>query len=171
MNGDAVPRRPKLGVCYYPKHWPEERWATDAAMMRAAGISVVRIGEFAWSRLEPEPGELRLDWLERVIETLQSAGLEVVLGTPTVSPPKWLVDLPALRNVAATAPYMHDGRFATLEEVLAHYNDPPLGRLGHQELNPLELSPDQIEQIVAFLGTLTGPAPSAPNAAATSATQ
>ena len=69
--------------------------------------------------------------------------------------------VPTLRNVAATGPYMHDGRFATLEEVLEHYNNPPLGRLGHQELNPLDLSPEQLEQIVAFLGALTGPAPRA----------
>ncbi len=73
--------------------------------------------------------------------------------------------VPTLRNVAATAPYMHDGRFASLEEVLEHYNNPPLGRLGHQELNPLDLSPVQIEQIIAFLGTLTGPAPRAPQSA------
>ena len=92
MSGEGTPRRPALGVCYYPEHWPEERWATDAAMMREAGITVVRIGEFAWSRLEPAPGDLRLDWLRRAIETLEAAGLEIVLGTPTACPPKWLVD-------------------------------------------------------------------------------
>ncbi|MDJ0946555.1 MAG: beta-galactosidase [Kiloniellales bacterium] len=92
MSGEDAPRRPRLGVCYYPEHWPEERWPTDAAMMREVGISVVRIGEFAWSRLEPEPGGLCLDWLARAIDTLQAAGLEVVLGTPTACPPKWLVD-------------------------------------------------------------------------------
>ena len=92
MNGSTMPRRPALGVCYYPEHWPEERWAIDAAMMRELGLSVVRIGEFAWSRLEPAPGDLRLDWLARAIETLEAAGLEIVLGTPTACPPKWLVD-------------------------------------------------------------------------------
>ncbi|MEL7414345.1 MAG: beta-galactosidase, partial [Pseudomonadota bacterium] len=44
-----------LGVCYYPEHWPEDRWPLDAAQMVAAGLSWVRIGEFAWSRLEPAP--------------------------------------------------------------------------------------------------------------------
>ena len=83
---------PAIGVCYYPEHWPETRWPADAAMMRDAGISVVRIGEFAWSQLEPEPGVLRLDWLERAIGVLHQAGLRVVLGTPTACPPKWLVD-------------------------------------------------------------------------------
>lgn len=76
-----------LGVCYYPEHWPEAIWAEDASRMVQAGISRVRIGEFAWSRIEPRPGELRFDWLDRAIETLGSAGLEIVLGTPTATPP------------------------------------------------------------------------------------
>ncbi|UWQ22616.1 beta-galactosidase [Jannaschia sp. W003] len=81
-----------LGVCYYPEHWPESRWATDAAMMRDAGLTWVRIGEFAWSRLEPAPGELRLDWLARAIDVLRGAGLRVVLGTPSATPPRWMLD-------------------------------------------------------------------------------
>lgn len=84
--------RQKLGTCYYPEHWPEDRWPVDAAMMRDIGLGVVRIGEFAWSRLEPAPGDYRLDWLGRAIDTLHDAGLDVVLGTPTAAPPKWLVD-------------------------------------------------------------------------------
>ncbi|MDJ0449486.1 beta-galactosidase [Methylocystis sp. JR02] len=82
----------KLGVCYYPEHWPTARWAEDARRMREIGLSVVRVGEFAWSRLEPSPGAYDFDWLRRAIETLHEAGLEVVLGTPTATPPKWLVD-------------------------------------------------------------------------------
>ena len=60
--------------------------------MVAMGLSWVRIGEFAWSRLEPEPGLFDWDWLDRAIDTLHAAGLKVVLGTPTATPPKWLVD-------------------------------------------------------------------------------
>lgn len=81
-----------LGTCYYPEHWPEEIWAEDAARMADLGLTWVRIGEFAWSRLEPAPGDLRLDWLERAIDTLQGAGLKVVLGTPTATPPRWMLD-------------------------------------------------------------------------------
>lgn len=81
-----------LGVCYYPEHWPEEIWAKDAARMRKTGITKVRIGEFAWSRLEPVPGDLRFDWLDRAIDTLGKAGLEVILGTPTATPPRWMLD-------------------------------------------------------------------------------
>ncbi|WP_309141659.1 beta-galactosidase [Ensifer sp. ENS11] len=82
----------KLGVCYYPEHWPEARWAVDARMMREAGIKLVRIGEFAWSRLEPEAGRYEFDWLKRAIDTLATEGLQVIIGTPTTTPPKWLVD-------------------------------------------------------------------------------
>jgi beta-galactosidase len=81
-----------LGVCYYPEHWPEEWWARDAARMREAGISYVRIAEFAWSRYEPQRGQFDWGWLDRAIEVLGKAGLRVVLGTPTCTPPKWLVD-------------------------------------------------------------------------------
>jgi beta-galactosidase len=82
----------KLGVCYYPEQWPESVWADDARRMRDMGLSRVRIGEFAWSRIEPEPGRFDWAWLDRAIAALHEAGLEVVLGTPTATPPKWLVD-------------------------------------------------------------------------------
>lgn len=66
---------------------------------------------------------------------------------------------PSLRHVAETAPYMHDGRFATLREVIDHYSDldtdPPLG---HREetLVPLDLSRREKRDLEAFLRTLTG---------------
>jgi len=82
----------KLGVCYYPEHWPETVWADDARRMRELGISVVRVGEFSWSRLEPRRGVFNFDWLQRAVDTLHAEGLEVVLGTPTATPPKWLID-------------------------------------------------------------------------------
>ena len=81
-----------LGVCYYPEHWPETLWAEDAARMAAAGLTRVRIGEFAWSRIEPEAGRFDWAWLDRAIDTLAAAGLGIILGTPTATPPKWLVD-------------------------------------------------------------------------------
>ena len=81
-----------LGTCYYPEHWPEAQWAEDAARMAELGLTWVRIGEFAWSRLEPSPGDLQFDWLDRAIETLGGAGLKVVLGTPTATPPRWMLD-------------------------------------------------------------------------------
>lgn len=82
----------KLGCCYYPEHWPEAWWTEDARRMREMGLSLVRIGEFAWSRIEPQPGHYDWGWLDRAIETLAGAGLQIILGTPTATPPKWLVD-------------------------------------------------------------------------------
>ncbi|MDH4135461.1 MAG: beta-galactosidase [Anaerolineae bacterium] len=79
-----------LGVDYYPEHWPETRWATDVRMMRDAGLQVVRLAEFAWAKIEPAEGEFDWDWLDRAVETLASAGLQVVLCTPTAAPPAWL---------------------------------------------------------------------------------
>ena len=95
----------KLGTCYYPEHWPENLWAEDALRMVETGLSQVRIGEFAWSRIEPDPGQFDWGWLDRAIETLHAAGLEVILGTPTATPPKWLVD--AMPDMVATNEHGH----------------------------------------------------------------
>ena len=85
-------RRPTLGVCYYPEHWPEAMWADDARRMVETGITHVRIAEFAWSRIEPSRDQFQWDWLDRAVETLAAAGLKIVFCTPTATPPKWLVD-------------------------------------------------------------------------------
>ncbi len=81
-----------LGICYYPEHWPEDWWAADVARMKDLGLTWVRIGEFAWSRIEPEPGRYDWGWLDRAIATIKGAGLRVVLGTPTATPPRWMLD-------------------------------------------------------------------------------
>lgn len=70
--------------------------------MVEAGLSWVRIGEFAWSRLEPAPGDLRFDWLDRAVAVLGAAGLKVIMGTPTATPPRWMLDkLPDMLAVDA----------------------------------------------------------------------
>ncbi|KFL51957.1 beta-galactosidase [Burkholderia pyrrocinia] len=81
-----------LGVCYYPEHWPREQWDRDARRMAELGLTRVRIAEFAWSRMEPEPGRYDWAWLDEAIDTLARQQLKIVLGTPTAAPPKWLVD-------------------------------------------------------------------------------
>jgi beta-galactosidase len=82
-----------FGVDYYPEHWPEERWSHDAAMMKEAGINVVRLAEFAWAKLEPEEGQFDFAWLDRAMAVLTQEGIKIILGTPTAAPPKWLMDL------------------------------------------------------------------------------
>lgn len=61
-----------------------------------------------------------------------------------------------LRNIAETAPYMHAGQFATLEQVLMHYNQAPNSPTGHTELEPLNLTDSEISQLIAFLRALSG---------------
>jgi len=65
--------------------------------------------------------------------------------------------VPSLRNVADRAPYMDAGQFASLAEVLDHYNRAPAAPAGHTELHPLRLNRDELRQLEAFLRTLTGP--------------
>ena len=79
------------GVAYYPEHWPEKNWANDARNMRECGMDGVRIGEFAWCKMEPEDGVFDFAWLDRAIATLGDAGLKVIIGTPTATPPSWLI--------------------------------------------------------------------------------
>ena len=81
-----------LGTCYYPEHWPEDLWEEDARQMAELGLTWVRIGEFAWSRLEPSEGRFNFAWLDRAFDVFHRHGLKVVLGTPTATPPKWVCD-------------------------------------------------------------------------------
>ncbi|MCX6066890.1 MAG: beta-galactosidase [Chloroflexi bacterium] len=80
----------QFGVAYYPEHWPQERWAEDIRLMQAAHVTVARLGEFAWSSMEPVEGQFNFAWLEKAIEMLAEAGIATVLGTPTAAPPAWL---------------------------------------------------------------------------------
>jgi beta-galactosidase len=98
------------GVAYYPEHWPEENWANDAKNIRECGMDGVRIGEFAWCRMEPEEGEFNFDWLDRAIQILGEAGLKIILGTPTATPPSWLIHkYPEILPVDANGIQMKNG--------------------------------------------------------------
>jgi beta-galactosidase len=79
-----------LGAAWYPEQWPESRWVEDLKLMEAAHIHVVRVGEFAWSRLEPQEGQFDLDWLDRAVALAGEHGISVVIGTPSAAPPAWL---------------------------------------------------------------------------------
>ena len=82
----------QFGVDYYPEHWPKERWPIDAQMMREMGIQIVRMAEFSWQKFEPREGELHFEDLDEAIEILAAEGIDVILGTPTAAPPKWIID-------------------------------------------------------------------------------
>lgn len=80
----------RLGTPYYPEHWPEERWTTDARLMAEAGLTCIRMGEFAWSRMEPSEGCFDFAWLRRAIDLFAQYGLDTILCTPTPTCPAWL---------------------------------------------------------------------------------
>jgi len=91
MKDAVTSNRIHVGSAYYPEHWDESDWTADIRLMKDAGFTVARMGEFAWSTLEPSQGEYIFDWLEYAIAKLAAAGIASVLGTPTAAPPAWLV--------------------------------------------------------------------------------
>ncbi|WP_084078876.1 beta-galactosidase [Demequina sp. NBRC 110057] len=78
------------GGDYNPEQWPEEVWVDDIARMREAGVTMVSLGIFSWSRLQPAEGEFDFAWLDRVIDLLHEGGIAVDLATATASPPPWM---------------------------------------------------------------------------------
>jgi beta-galactosidase len=78
-----------FGGDYHPDQWPEPVWREDVALMRSAGVNLVTVGAFSWSRLQPAPGSFDFSWLDDVLTLLGEAGIGVCLATPTASPPPW----------------------------------------------------------------------------------
>jgi beta-galactosidase len=78
------------GGDYNPDQWPEEVWPEDVRLMREAGVNLVSLGVFAWSRLQPREERFEFDWLDRVMDLLHEGGIAVDLATATASPPPWL---------------------------------------------------------------------------------
>ncbi len=94
-SAQAAPTAPPpwLGAAWYPEQWPESRWDADLQLMQNAHLDVVRVGEFAWSALEPAQGRYNLDWLARAVRLAEKHHIAVVIGTPTDAPPAWLTRL------------------------------------------------------------------------------
>ncbi|GIJ67647.1 beta-galactosidase [Virgisporangium ochraceum] len=102
--------RVAFGGDYNPEQWPEPVWAEDVALMREAGVTLVTVGVFAWSHLEPRPGEFTFDWLDRVLDLLHDGGVSVDLGTPTAAPPPWFLHRnPGARPVTRTGTVLGGG--------------------------------------------------------------
>ncbi len=78
------------GTAYYPELWTEREISQDIQEMKALGINCVRIGEFAWHKMEPEPGKINLSFFRNMIHLLKCNGIDTVLCTPTPTPPRWL---------------------------------------------------------------------------------
>jgi len=108
--------RLQLGACYYPEHWKESLWADDFRRMRELGLSIIRVGEFAWSIFEPVAGTYSFSLFDQALDLAHEHGLRVILGTPTATPPAWLTHAhPEVLNVSrAGVRYQHGQR--------RHYN-------------------------------------------------
>jgi beta-galactosidase len=79
-----------LGVDYYPDQTPESLWEEDARKISEAGLTNVRIAEFAWALMEPAEGKFDFAWLQRSVDILHRRNIGVILGTPSAAPPPWL---------------------------------------------------------------------------------
>lgn len=79
------------GVAYYDEYMPYDRLDKDVEMMKKAGINTVRIAESTWSTCEPQPGVFDFSHVERVMDAMEEAGINVIIGTPTYAVPTWMV--------------------------------------------------------------------------------
>ena len=79
-----------FGCPYYPEHWTAADRELDPQRMVAAGVNVVRMGEFAWDYMEPTPGKFRYDLFDETIERLGKVGIDTIFCTPTAAPPRWM---------------------------------------------------------------------------------
>lgn len=81
-----------LGACYYPEHWPEDLWADDLKRMLEAGITMIRIAEFAWNKIEVQEGVFDFSFFDRFLDLVETTQMKVVFCTPTATPPAWLTE-------------------------------------------------------------------------------
>jgi beta-galactosidase len=90
------------GAAYYHEYMPYERLDKDVALMKEAGLSVVRMGESTWSLWEPQDGVFEYAWMDRVVDAMAKAGIKVIMGTPTYSIPTWMYhEHPEITRAAA----------------------------------------------------------------------
>ncbi len=88
LQGDRI----VLGTCYYPEHWDKSLWEEDLRRMQAVGIEVVRIAEFAWSKVELHEGEFDFSFFDEFLALTEKVGMKVIFCTPTATPPAWLTE-------------------------------------------------------------------------------
>ena len=88
LNGNKI----DMGTCYYPEHWDKSMWEEDIDRMLGIGIRTIRIAEFAWSKVEPEEGSFTYEFFDEFLDLTDEKGMQVILGTPTATPPAWLTE-------------------------------------------------------------------------------
>ncbi len=88
LQGDRI----VVGTCYYPEHWDKSLWREDLERMKEAGIEVVRIAEFAWSKVELHEGEFDFSFFDEFLDLAEEMDMKVIFCTPTATPPIWLTE-------------------------------------------------------------------------------
>ena len=81
-----------LGAAYYPELWPLEEVDKDIARCKEYGLNTLRVGEFAWGRMEPKEGVFDFEWLQIVLDKLYQAHISVILCTPSCTPPRYMMN-------------------------------------------------------------------------------
>lgn len=92
-----------IGAAYYPEMWDESELEKDIERCKQLGVNTLRIGEFAWGKMEPREGEFHFDWLKKVVDECYKNGIYTVMCTPSATPPRWL-----LNKYPETRMVMHD---------------------------------------------------------------
>jgi beta-galactosidase len=135
------------GAAYYNEYMPgddadhADRLVKDVALMKAAGLNVVRMGESTWSLWEPEDGRFEYAWMDRVVDAMGKAGIKVILGTPTYSIPAWMArqhpEILAVypdghknsygmrQNMDTDSPAYRFYAERVIRHIVAHYKDNP----------------------------------------------
>lgn len=80
-----------IGVDDYPEHVDRKDWEPHAKLMAEMGVTIVRVAEFAWHLMEPKEGRYEFGWLDDALTVYRAHQIKVILGTPTASPPPWVV--------------------------------------------------------------------------------
>ena len=93
----------QLGSDYYPEHFPIENVSKDVSLMKSGGLNIVRMGDFAWFKMQPDSNTYNLDWLVKAVDTLGKHQIKTLLCTPTAAIPKWMFDqYPEIMQVTET---------------------------------------------------------------------
>lgn len=153
------------GVSYYPEAWDEKNIEDDIARMKELNMNVIRMAEFAWHKMEPQEGQYDFAWLHKIIEKLHANGIDVILGTPTATPPAWLGDKypeiyvtteegqqlthGARRNCSYTNAVYRRYSVRICEEMAKEFGH-KAGVIGWQTDNEFNLSPDYSEETRAI---------------------
>ncbi|WP_082111553.1 beta-galactosidase [Spirosoma radiotolerans] len=163
-----------FGVAYYDEYMPYERLEKDIAMMKEAGINVVRIAESTWSTMEPQEGVFDFSHIDRVLNAMHKAGIKVIVGTPTYAVPTWLVrKYPDVLAITAQGPNRYGARQnmdianthfrqhaeQAIRKLLVHVKDHP-AIIGYQVDNETKAyntaGPEVQKQFVAYMKTKFG---------------